>query len=88
MAFPFYIGLGFTHANTIQIVMRPFPHMAAQASAWLGLMQQIGGVVVSVIAVRLGAGFAAIGVMIACCLALLLVSAVLPRFLPQANAAR
>jgi DHA1 family bicyclomycin/chloramphenicol resistance-like MFS transporter len=79
MVFPFYIGLGFTHANAIQMVMRPFPHMAGQASAWLGLLQQVAGVVVSVIAVRLGAGFAALGVMIACCAALVLVSAVLSR---------
>ena len=88
MAFPFYIGLGFTHANAIQIVMRPFPHMAGQASAWLGLMQQAGGVVVSLIAVQLGAGYAAIGVMIACCVVLVLVSAVLPRFLSEPKAAR
>ena len=82
LAFPFYIGLGFTHSNAIQMVMRPFPHMAAQASAWLGLMQQVGGVVVSVIAVRLGAGYVAVGVMIACCSALVVVSAVLPRLFP------
>ena len=52
MVLPFYLGLGFTHANALQIVMRPFPHMAGQASAWLGLLQQVGGVVVSVIAVQ------------------------------------
>ncbi|CAN0089034.1 unnamed protein product, partial [Phaeothamnion confervicola] len=56
LVLPFYVGLGFTHANALQIVMRPFPHMAGQASAWLGLTQQIGGVVVSVLAVRAGAG--------------------------------
>lgn len=79
MVFPFYVGLGFAHANAIQMVMRPFPHMAGQASAWLGLLQQVAGVAVSVIAVWLGAGFAAIGVMIACCAALVLVSALLSR---------
>ena len=83
---PFYLGLGFTHANALQIVMRPFPHMAGQASAWLGLMQQIGGVLVSVIAVRAGAGFAAIAVVIACCAALVVTSIALPRFLaPEPN---
>lgn len=84
MVLPFYLGLGFTHANALQIVMRPFPHMAGQASAWLGLMQQLGGVVVSVIAVRAGAGFAAIAVMIGCCAALLAASVVLPRLLGDA----
>jgi Bcr/CflA subfamily drug resistance transporter len=79
MAFPFYIGLGFAHANSIQMVMRPFPHMAGQASAWLGLLQQVAGVTVSMIAVQLGAGLAAIGVMIACCAALVVVSALMPR---------
>ncbi len=74
MVMPFYVGLGFTHANALQIVMRPFPHMAGQASAWLGLIQQIGGVVVSMLAVKAGAGTTAVVVMIACCLALLVVS--------------
>ena len=76
---PFYIGLGFAHANALQITMRPFPHIAGQASAWLGLAQQIGGVLISMLAVRLGAGLAAVGVMIACCAALLLVAWALPR---------
>lgn len=76
MVLPFYVGLGLTHASTLQIVMRPFPHMAGQASAWLGLLQQIGGVVVSMLAVRAGAGHIAIVVMIVCCLALLSVSAI------------
>ena len=67
---PFYVGLGLTHANALQIVMRPFPHMAGQASAWLGVMQQIGGVAVSVLAVRAGAGLTAVVVMILSCMAL------------------
>ncbi len=79
MVTPFYLGLGFTHANALQLVMRPFPHMAGQASAWLGLLQQVGGVVVSVLAVKAGAGLAAVGVMIGCCAALLLASALYPR---------
>jgi|LNFM01.1.fsa_nt_gb DHA1 family bicyclomycin/chloramphenicol resistance-like MFS transporter len=81
MILPFYLGLGFTHANALQIVMRPFPHMAGQASAWLGLLQQVCGVAVSVLAVKAGAGFTAIGVMIGCCAALLVASLVLPRLL-------
>ncbi len=85
MILPFYLGLGFTHANAIQIVMRPFPHMAGQASAWLGLLQQVGGVVVSVLAVRAGAGFTAIGVMIGCCAALFAASILLPRVLGGAS---
>ena len=78
---PFYLGLGFTHSNALEIVMRPFPHMAGQASAWLGLLQQLGGVVVSVLAVKAGAGFTAVGVMIGCCVALFAASIVLPRLL-------
>lgn len=74
MVFPFYVGLGLTHANGIQIVMRPFPHMAAQASAWLGVVQQLGGVIVSVLAVKAGAGLVAVQVMIAACTALIAVS--------------
>lgn len=71
---PFYVGLGFAHPNALQTVMRPFVHVAGQASAWLGLIQQIGGVAVSLIAVSLGAGLAAVSVMIACS-ALLLIAA-------------
>lgn len=75
---PFYVGLGFAHANSIQIMMRPFAHIAGQASAWLGLIQQVGAVLISLTAVQLGAGLAAVGVMIACCAALLLAALVLP----------
>ncbi len=71
LVLPFYLGLGFTHANALQIVMRPFPHMAGQASAWLGVFQQVGGVGMSLLAVRAGAGLAAVLVMIGCCAALL-----------------
>lgn len=88
MVLPFYVGLGFAHANALQLVMRPFPHMAGQASAWLGLLQQVGGVLVSVLAVRAGAGLAAIGVMIACCFALLIASALIPRVLAGPQRAR
>lgn len=76
---PFYVGLGLAHPNALQTVMRPFSHVAGQASAWLGLFQQLGGVAVSLVAVWLGAGLRAITVMIACGLALLVVSLVLKR---------
>ncbi len=77
---PFYIGLGFSHANAIQIAMRPFGQLAGQASAWLGLFQQIGGVVIATIAVELGAGYAAIGVMIGCSVILMILAmTLLPR---------
>ena len=76
---PFYIGLGLAHPNALQTVMRPFAHVAGQASAWLGLVQQFGGVVVSLVAVWLGAGLAALGVMIACCSLLLAVAVILDR---------
>jgi DHA1 family bicyclomycin/chloramphenicol resistance-like MFS transporter len=80
---PFYLGLGFARANALQIVMRPFPHMAGQASAWLGALQQVAGVVVSVLAVQAGAGFAALVVMIVRCLGLALASAVVPRLIDR-----
>ena len=76
---PFYVGLGLAHPNALQTVMRPFAQVAGQASAWLGLFQQLGGVSVSLIAVWLGAGLRAVSVMIGCGLVLLAVSLVLRR---------
>lgn len=69
---PFYLGLGLVHANALQIVMRPFSTVAGQASAWLGLINQVAGALISLIAVALGAGLAAVGVTIACCVVLVL----------------
>lgn len=76
---PFYVGLGLAHPNALQTVMRPFSHVAGQASAWLGLFQQLGGVTVSLVAVWLGAGLNALTVMIACGAALLAVAMILKR---------
>jgi MFS transporter, DHA1 family, multidrug resistance protein len=76
---PFYVGLGFAHPNALQTVMRPFAHIAGQASAWLGLIQQTGAVIVSLIAVSLGAGLSAVGVMTICSVLLLLAARRLER---------
>ena len=76
---PFFVGLGLAHPNALQTVMRPFAHVAGQASAWLGLLQQIGAIAVSLLAVWLGAGLAAVGVMVGCCALLLIVARVLER---------
>jgi DHA1 family bicyclomycin/chloramphenicol resistance-like MFS transporter len=53
---PFYLGWGFAQPQAVASAMRPFPHIAGQASAWLGLLQQLGGVAIAGIAVWLGAG--------------------------------
>ena len=76
---PFYVGLGLAHPNALQTVMRPFAHVAGQASAWLGLIQQTGAVIVSLLAVRLGAGLVAVSVMIGCGVLLLIVARRLER---------
>ncbi len=52
--FPFYVGWGLGQPMAIAITMRPFPEMAGQASAWLGLFQQAGGIALSLVAARLG----------------------------------
>jgi hypothetical protein len=76
---PFYIGLGIAHANALQLVMRPFGEMAGQASAWLGMVQQLSGVAVSTAAVTVGGGVAAVWAMIGCCVALIVVACVIAR---------
>ena len=77
---PFYIGIGFAHSNSLQVVMRPFSRIAGQASAWLGVLQQIGGVLVSLLAVQLGAGVNAVIVVAACCTLLLFIALILVRW--------
>ncbi len=79
---PFYVGIGFAHSNAMQIVMRPFTHIAGQASAWMGVLQQVGGVAISMFAVVIGAGTSAVVVIIACCTALLAAGIVLNRSAP------
>lgn len=61
---PFYVGWGIGQPMAIAITMRPFPDMAGQASAWLGLFQQVGGIALSLIAARLGGGLATPAVMV------------------------
>lgn len=56
--FPFYLGWGIGQPMAIAITMRPFPEMAGQASAWLGLLQQMGGIALSLVAARFGGGSA------------------------------
>ena len=56
--FPFYLGWGIGQPMAIAITMRPFPEMAGQASAWLGLFQQVGGIALSLVAARFGGGLA------------------------------
>ena len=58
--------------------MRPFAHMAGQASAWLGLIQQLGGIFFSLIAAALGGGFATPLVMAAAALAFIASAAAIP----------
>jgi DHA1 family bicyclomycin/chloramphenicol resistance-like MFS transporter len=76
---PVYVGLGIAHANALQLVMRPFGEIAGQASAWLGLLQQLSGVAISTTAVAFGGGIAAIWAMIGCCVALVCVAVVISR---------
>ena len=56
--FPFYFGWGIGQPMAIAITMRPFPEMAGQASAWLGLFQQVGGIALSLVAAHFGGGLA------------------------------
>lgn len=56
--FPFYFGWGVGQPLAIAITMRPFPEMAGQASAWLGLFQQMGGIALSLVAAHFGGGLA------------------------------
>jgi len=56
--FPFYFGWGVGQPLAIAITMRPFPDMAGQASAWLGLFQQMGGIALSLVAAHFGGGLA------------------------------
>ncbi|WP_333825101.1 multidrug effflux MFS transporter [Pinisolibacter sp.] len=56
--FPFYFGWGIGQPMAIAITMQPFPEMAGQASAWLGLFQQVGGIALSLVAAHFGGGLA------------------------------
>ena len=76
---PLYFGLGLVHSNTLHVVMRPFSRIAGQASAWLGLINQTGGAMITMVAVMLGAGLATVGVMISCCVLMIVATIGLSR---------
>lgn len=61
--FPYYIGWGLAQPMATAIGMRPFPEMAGQASAWLGIAQQVGGMSFAVVAASLGGGTATLVIM-------------------------
>ncbi len=66
---PFYLGWGLAQPMATAIAMRPFPEAAGQASAWLGISQQVGGIVFGIVASGLGGGEASLVVMVAAALA-------------------
>jgi DHA1 family bicyclomycin/chloramphenicol resistance-like MFS transporter len=76
---PFYCSWGLGQPMAIAIAMRPFAHIAGQASAWLGLIQQLGGIVFSLIAAALGGGLATPLVMAAAALAFIASAAAIPQ---------
>jgi DHA1 family bicyclomycin/chloramphenicol resistance-like MFS transporter len=55
---PFYCGWGLGQPMATAIALRPFAHMAGRASAWLGLIQQLGGIAFSLVAAAFGGGVA------------------------------
>ena len=75
---PFYCGWGLGQPMAIAIAMRPFADIAGQASAWLGLIQQLGGIFFSLIAAALGGGLATPLVMAAAALAFIASAAAIP----------
>ena len=60
---PYYVGWGLAQPMATAIGMRPFPEMAGQASAWLGIAQQVGGMAFAVVAASLGGGLATPAIM-------------------------
>ena len=62
---PYYVGWGLAQPMATAVAMRPFPEMAGQASAWLGIAQQVGGMAFAVVAASLGGGTATPVVMVA-----------------------
>lgn len=67
--FPYYVGWGLAQPMATAIGMRPFPEMAGQASAWLGIAQQVGGMGFAVVAASLGGNTATLVVMTVAALA-------------------
>ena len=60
---PYYVGWGLAQPMATAIAMRPFPQMAGQASAWLGIAQQVGGMGFAIVAAQLGGGIVTLVVM-------------------------
>ena len=60
---PFYLGWGLAQPMATAIAMRPFPEMAGQASAWVGMAQQLGGILFALLAASLGGGTGTLMVM-------------------------
>ncbi len=75
---PFYCGWGLGQPMAIAVALRPFAHMAGQASAWLGLIQQLGGILFSLVAAALGGGIATPLVMAVAALAFIASAAAIP----------
>ena len=80
---PFYCGWGLGQPMATAIAMRPFAHIAGQASAWLGLIQQLGGIAFALIAAALGGGTATPLVMAAAALAFVASIAAIPNVEPN-----
>lgn len=66
---PFYLGWGLAQPMATAIAMRPFPESAGQASAWLGISQQAGGIAFGLVAATLGGGLGTLTVMVVAALA-------------------
>jgi DHA1 family bicyclomycin/chloramphenicol resistance-like MFS transporter len=62
---PYYVGWGLAQPMATAVAMRPFPEMAGQASAWVGIAQQVGGMAFAVVAASFGGGTATPIVMVA-----------------------
>lgn len=66
---PFYLGWGLAQPMATAIAMRPFPEAAGQASAWLGISQQAGGILFALAASSFGGGMATLVVMVVAAIA-------------------
>ena len=71
---PYYVGWGLAQPMATAIAMRPFPEMAGQASAWIGIAQQVGGMGFALVAARLGGGEWTVAIMVTAALAFVAVS--------------
>lgn len=67
---PYYVSWGVLMPTLAAVAVGPFPHMAGQASAWVGAAQMTGGVVLSMLTVRMASPYATPNVMLAASLGL------------------